>query len=219
MSVHHSAHYEIPVTAFAQNCALVWCAVTKKAVVIDPGGDIERVVAAIEHFGIEPEKILLTHGHLDHVGGSLALAERYQIPIWGSSQEDRYWFEGLAQQSRQFGFPPAKNFEPDRWLSAGDEIIFGERRFEVLHCPGHTPGHVVFFDRETSQVWVGDVLFAGSVGRSDFPGGNHAQLVKSIREQLFPLGDHVEVFSGHGPETSIGEERQFNPYVADRVGM
>lgn len=215
---HKQAHHLIPVTPYAQNCSLVWCAQTKKAVIIDPGGDVDQILAAVKKLDLQPEKILLTHGHLDHVGGSEALAQALNIPIWGPTRDDLYWFEGLPKQSQMFGFPKTDFFEPARWLTAGDVVEFGERRFEVLHCPGHTPGHICFWDAASQQVWVGDVLFAGSVGRSDFPGGDHATLIRSIREQLLTLGDDVQVFSGHGPSTSIGEERRFNPFIASRFG-
>lgn len=206
----------IPVTPFDQNCSLVWCDATKKAVVIDPGGDVAIIMAAIAQTGVTVEKIILTHGHLDHVGGSAALAAELNIPVWGPHPADQYWLDGLPRQSQMFGFPLTPALQPNQWLQEGEVIACGERQFEVIHCPGHTPGHVVLFDREAKQAWVGDVLFAGSVGRSDFPGGDHDTLVASIRDKLFPLGDDVRFIPGHGPDSTFGEERRSNPFVADR---
>ncbi len=206
----------IPVTPFDQNCSLVWCDATKKAVVIDPGGDVAIIMAAIAQVGVTVEKIILTHGHLDHVGGSAALAAELNIPVWGPHPADQYWLDGLPRQSQMFGFPFTPALQPDQWLQEGEVIVCVERQFEVIHCPGHTPGHVVLFDREAKQAWVGDVLFAGSIGRSDFPGGDHDTLVASIRDKLFPLGDDVSFIPGHGPDSTFGEERRSNPFVADR---
>jgi hydroxyacylglutathione hydrolase len=208
----------IPVTPFEQNCSLLVCEKTQRATVVDPGGDIERIKEAVAKRGVQIEKILLTHGHLDHCGGARALADHYGVPIEGPQEEERFWLDLLPVQSQRFGFPPAETFEPDRWLVDGDRVTFGEETLEVYHCPGHTPGHVVFFSREHRLALVGDVLFAGSIGRTDFPRGNHEQLISSIREKLWPLGDDVTFVPGHGPVSTFGEERRTNPFVAGQAG-
>ena len=205
----------VPVTAFAQNCSIVWCDATREAAVIDPGGDVDHILSVIDELGVSVRQVLLTHGHLDHVGGAASLAARLGVPVAGPHQADDYWLKGLPQQSQMFGFPPAEVLVPDRWLKAGDCLRVGECELEVLHCPGHTPGHVVFVDRRAGLAWVGDVLFAGSIGRTDFPGGNHAELIRSIRETLFALGDDIRFIPGHGQESTLGEERRYNPFVAD----
>lgn len=208
----------IPVTPFQQNCTLFWCEKTREAVVIDPGGDVERILAAVEEEQLHLVRILLTHAHIDHAGASAELAERLSVPIEGPHREDQFWIEGLAQQSQMFGFPRVKAFVPDRWLEEGDEVSFGEQTLNVLHCPGHTPGHVVFYHQGEKLAQVGDVLFQGSIGRTDFPRGDHAQLIDSIRNKLFPLGDEVRFIPGHGPMSTFGIERHSNPFVADRRG-
>lgn len=205
----------VPVTAFAQNSSILWCDVTREAAVIDPGGDVEKLMASIEESNVTVTRVLLTHGHLDHVGAAAALASALDVPVFGPHQADAYWLDGLPQQAQMFGFPPAEALTPDRWLNDGDRVRVGERTLEVLHCPGHTPGHLVFFDRAALRAWVGDVLFAGSVGRTDFPGGNQTDLLASIRHKLFPLGDDVRFVPGHGPESTFGDERRHNPFVAD----
>lgn len=167
--------------------------------------------------GLTLEKILITHAHLDHAGGTAELARRSGVPIEGPQQDDQFWIEQMPAQARMFGFPPSEAFIPDRWLQHGDRVTVGELEFEVLHCPGHTPGHVVFFQREAHYAIVGDVIFAGSIGRTDFPRGDHAQLLSSIRERLFPLGDDITFLPGHGSESTFGEERLHNPFVADRL--
>ena len=203
----------IPVTPFEQNCTLIWCEDTRKAAVVDPGGDLERILAAVKERGLELEKILLTHAHIDHAGAAGELARTRHLPIEGPQREDRFWIEGLPEQSRTFGFPPAEVFEPDRWLEQGDRVQVGDLQLEVRHCPGHTPGHVVFYHPESRLVIVGDVLFMGSIGRTDFPRGDHATLLNSIRQQLWPLGDEVEFIPGHGPMSTIGHERRTNPFL------
>ncbi|NEX22765.1 MBL fold metallo-hydrolase [Thiorhodococcus mannitoliphagus] len=205
----------LPVTPFQQNCTLFWCTKTRHAAIIDPGGDIETIDAAIRELSLTPERILLTHGHIDHVGATAEVAQRYDIPIIGPHADDAFLIEGLAFQSQMFGFPSVTGFRPDRWLQQGDEVEVGEIRLEVLHCPGHTPGHVVFFNREAQIAQVGDVLFQGSIGRTDFPRGNHADLIASIRQRLFPLGDDVRFVPGHGPMSTLGAERRSNPFVRD----
>jgi len=208
----------IPVTPFEQNCTLFWCENTREAVVIDPGGDLDRVLARVDKEGLRLVKILVTHGHIDHAGAVAELAERLGLPVEGPHQEDRFWIEGMPQQSKMFGFPGVRSFEPTRWLEQGDKVNFGEVELDVLHCPGHTPGHVVFFHAPSKLVQVGDVLFQGSIGRTDFPRGDYDTLIASIREKLFPLGDDVRFIPGHGPMSSMGEERRFNPFCGGRYG-
>jgi len=205
----------LPVTEFQQNCSLVVCERSARAAVIDPGGEVERICAALAESGAEPERILLTHGHIDHAGGASALAERLAVPIEGPQREDAFWLDGLPDQGRMFGVGEARAVTPDRWLEDGDEVRIGELTLAVLHCPGHTPGHVVFFEPESRIAFVGDVLFAGSIGRTDFPRGDHAQLIASIRERLWPLGDDVTFVPGHGPTSTFGAERRSNPFVGD----
>jgi glyoxylase-like metal-dependent hydrolase (beta-lactamase superfamily II) len=205
----------IPVTPFEQNCSLLWCDETLRAAVVDPGGDISRILNAVKKNGVELEKILVTHGHIDHAGGVAELAQRLSLPIEGPQREDQFWIDGMPQQSRMFGFPDVRSFTPDRWLEQGDRVRFGNVEMEVLHCPGHTPGHVVFFNASGRLAIVGDVLFKGSIGRTDFPKGDFSALMSSIRERLWPLGDDVEFISGHGPMSSLGYERRNNPFCGD----
>jgi glyoxylase-like metal-dependent hydrolase (beta-lactamase superfamily II) len=207
----------VPVTAFEQNCSVLWCERSRRAAVVDPGGDLDRVLATVERHSLELEKILITHAHLDHAGATAELARRVSLPIEGPHEGDLFWIEQMPAQAKMFGFPPAERFSPSRWLQQGDEVTVGELKFEVRHCPGHTPGHVVFFQQEARFAIVGDVLFAGSIGRTDFPRGDHAALLRSIRENLFPLGDDVTFLPGHGPTSTFGAERRSNPFVADRL--
>lgn len=203
----------IPVTAFQQNCSIVWCDQTGEAAVIDPGGDLPRLHAEVQRRRLELKQILLTHAHIDHAGGTAALAQALSLPVVGPHPGDQFWIDGLAQQSRLFGFPPAEAFTPTRWLGDGDTVDVGLSRLGVRHCPGHTPGHVVFHSAEARRAFVGDVLFAGSIGRTDFPGGDHDTLIASITERLWPMGDDTVFIPGHGPESSFGEERRSNPHV------
>lgn len=205
----------IPVTPFQQNCTLVWCEETKRAAVVDPGGDLDAILTVVERDGVQPEKILLTHGHIDHAGGTAELKRRLGVSVEGPHEDERFWIDQLPQQSRMFGFPQAEAFTPDRWLRQGDTVIVGNGQLEVRHCPGHTPGHVIFFDAKARVAIVGDVLFAGSIGRTDFPRGDHDTLIASIRQQLWPLGDDVTFIPGHGPASTFGRERRSNPFVAD----
>jgi len=205
----------IPVTPFAQNTTLVWCSETKAAALIDPGGEVDRLLAAVAGRGLALQAVWLTHGHLDHCGGALGLRERNGIPIVGPHREDAFWIDSMAQQAQWFGFGSPRGFVPDRWLEDGDTVTLGRLSFEVYHTPGHTPGHVVFFNRAGHWAQVGDVLFRGSIGRTDFPRGNHAQLLASIREKLWPLGRDVAFVPGHGPMSNFGDERDDNPFVAD----
>lgn len=208
----------VSVTPFEQNCTIFWCQKTKQAVVIDPGGDVDRIKQALDEAGLTLSKILVTHGHIDHAGAVAILAESTGVPIEGPNEEDRFWIEGMPQQSQMFGFPNVKSFEPTRWLKDGDKVTFGEIELDVLHCPGHTPGHVVFYHPASHLLQVGDVLFQGSIGRTDFPKGDHATLIRSIKEKLFPLGDDVAFIPGHGPMSTLGEERKYNPFLSARYG-
>jgi hydroxyacylglutathione hydrolase len=203
----------VPVTHFQQNCSIVWCDDTGQAAVIDPGGDLPQLIAAADGLGVKLEQIWLTHAHVDHAGGSGELSRTRGLPITGPHEEDRFWINALPQQGVMFDFPPAEPFEPDRWLNDGDTVRVGRCELEVRHCPGHTPGHVVFFERETKTAFVGDVIFSGSIGRTDFPRGDYATLVNSIVSKLWPLGDDVRFVPGHGPESTFGHERRHNPYV------
>lgn len=207
----------IPVTPFEQNCSLVWCEATGSAALVDPGGDVDLLLAEVEKAGVRLEKLLLTHAHVDHVGGTLAIARRLNLPILGPQEGDAFWLDALPDQARMYGFPPAEAFRPDHWLHDGDTVELGELRFQVIHCPGHTPGHVVFYEPESRHAFVGDVLFQGSIGRTDFPRGDHRALIHAIREKLFPLGDEVAFVPGHGPMSTFGRERRSNPYVGDRA--
>jgi hydroxyacylglutathione hydrolase len=207
----------VPVTPFQQNCTIVWCEATMRGVVVDPGGDIERVLQVADDKGVVLERVLLTHGHLDHAGGAAALALGRDLPIEGPHVGDKFWLDGMAQQCRVFGVPALGSLTPDRWLAAGDEIAVGQMTLQVRHCPGHTPGHVIFYAPDARLALVGDVLFKGSVGRTDFPGGDYETLIRSIRDELLPLGDDVAFIPGHGPMSTLGEERQNNPFVTDRT--
>ena len=208
-------HYEIiPVTPFAQNCSLLWCAATRRAAVVDPGGDVPKILTAVASHGVVVERILVTHGHIDHAGAVAALADELNVPVEGPQREDAFWIEGMPQQSKMFGFPDVRSFVPDRWLEHGDRVSVGDEILEVVHCPGHTPGHVVFFSAEARLALVGDVLFKGSIGRTDFPRGDFDTLIASIRGRLWPLGDDVEFIPGHGPMSTFGVERATNPFCA-----
>ncbi|MBS1161563.1 MAG: Beta-lactamase-like protein [Proteobacteria bacterium] len=208
----------VPVTPFDQNCTIFWCESTRQAAVIDPGGNPERILKVLADEQLMLAKILVTHGHIDHAGGVAALAAQTGVPIEGPHEDDRFWIEGMPQQSKMFGFPNGQSFTPNRWLQAGDQVSFGEIELAVLHCPGHTPGHVVFYHAPSRLAQVGDVLFQGSIGRTDFPRGDHATLIRSIKEQLFPLGDEVHFIPGHGPMSTFGEERRTNPFLSGRFG-
>ena len=206
----------IPVTAFEQNCTIFWCEHTRQAAVIDPGGDVDSILRVIADEGLSLAKILVTHGHIDHAGGVDALVRKSGVPVEGPHEEDRFWIEGMPQQSKMFGFANVASFVPTRWLKDGDQVSFGEVTLDVLHCPGHTPGHVVFYHPASRLAQVGDVLFSGSIGRTDFPRGDYDALIRSIKEKLFPLGDDVQFIPGHGPLSSFGEERQYNPFLGGR---
>jgi hydroxyacylglutathione hydrolase len=205
----------IPVTPFQQNCRLLWCHATKRAVVIDPGGDVAEIVRAIDHAGVTVDKIWLTHGHIDHVGGAAELKARLDVPIEGPHRDDLFLLENVMESARMFGIPDVANVTPDRWLNEGDRVEIGELAFDVLHCPGHSPGSIAFLNKPLGLAIVGDVLFAGSIGRTDLPGGSQQQLLKSIADKLLPLPDEVTVLNGHGPATTIGRERVTNPFLQD----
>ncbi len=204
----------IPVTPFQQNCTILFDTQSRKGVVVDPGGEVDRILAAIRQNEFEIEAIWLTHGHIDHAGGAMELKEALGVEIVGPHADDKRLLDGLEEQARMFGLPGVvRNCTPDRFLVEGETVSFGEHTFEVLHCPGHAPGHVVFYNREASFAHVGDVLFHGSIGRTDLPGGDHDALIRSIKEKLLPLGDDVGFICGHGPGGRFGEERRTNPFL------
>ncbi len=205
----------VPVTAYQQNCSILVCEETRRAAVVDPGGDIDKIADTLKQLDASIEKIFLTHGHMDHCAGANELRERFSVPIEGPHEADRFWIEALPESCERSGFPPTEAFEPDRWLQQGDSVEFGKQALQVLHCPGHTPGHVVFFHPQAKLALVGDVLFQGAIGRTDFPKGDHQQLLDSIKTKLWPLGDDVSFIPGHGPPSTFGQERQTNPFVAD----
>ncbi|MBK5144778.1 MBL fold metallo-hydrolase [Budviciaceae bacterium BWR-B9] len=207
----------IPVTPFQQNCTLLWCEETKLAVIVDPGGEPAILSKTIEELGLKLVKVLLTHGHLDHVGAASKMARRYTVPIVGPHKDDVFLLETLLEQSARFGLEHCTPFVPDRWLDEGDTVKFGNVELQVRHTPGHTPGHVIFFSESTRLASVGDVLFAGGIGRTDFPRGDYQALISSIRNKLWPLGNDVQFIPGHGPMSTFGEERMTNPFVADRT--
>ena len=202
----------IPVTPFQQNCTLLWCTKTNEGVVIDPGGDVANIVKAIADTGITVTGIWLTHGHIDHAGGVAELNEHLKVPVTGPHKADGFLLEGLEAQGRDYGFP-ARNCTPDRWLDEGDTVTVGEVEFAVRHCPGHSPGHVVFLNEALKFGHVGDVLFQGSIGRTDFEYGDHDALIDAIRTKLLPLPDDFTFICGHGPASTIGHERASNPFL------
>jgi hydroxyacylglutathione hydrolase len=203
----------IPVTPFQQNCSLVWDDETRQAAVIDPGGDLDVLLAAVQQLGLKLEQIWITHAHVDHAAGTAELAEQLGLPIIGPHPGDQFWIDRLAASASSYGFPPAKAFTPTRWLQDGDTVTLGSHSLQVRHCPGHTPGHVVFYAPDIKRAFVGDVLFAGSIGRTDFPMGNHDDLINAIVQRLWPMGDDTVFIPGHGPESTFGRERKSNPYV------
>lgn len=207
----------IPVTPYQQNCSVIKCEATGRAAIVDPGGDVERILEAVENMQASVEKIILTHAHLDHCAASDVLRRKLGVPIEGPHREDDFWLQDLPKACQMSGFPPADAFTPDRWLEQGDTVTVGEQELQVIHCPGHTPGHVVFLYAPQKVAWVGDVLFQGSIGRTDFPRGNFEELIESIRGKLFPLGDDITFVPGHGPTSTFGQERLTNPFVADSL--
>jgi hydroxyacylglutathione hydrolase len=207
----------VPVTPFAQNCSIVWCTETGKGAVIDPGGDLDRIRTALAAQAVTIEKILLTHGHIDHAGGAAELAEELGVPIEGPHRADAFLLDQLAEQGARYGIVGSRSVTPDRWLEEGDVVTVGAQSFAIHHCPGHSPGHVIFFHETARVAFSGDVLFQGSVGRTDLPGGDHATLIHSIVTKLWPLGADIAFLPGHGEPSTFGEERRTNPFVADRV--
>ncbi len=210
----------VPVTAFQQNCAILHDPESRRGAVIDPGGDVPRILAAIEKLDVTIESILLTHGHLDHAGGASAMARALMavlpgqsVPILGPEARDRFLLEGIARQATAFGLAGMEDVTPDRFLAEGDEVRIADVPFAVLHCPGHTPGHIVFVDHANRFAVLGDVLFQGSIGRTDFPYGDHQQLLAAIAGKILPLGDDMRFICGHGPASSIGAERRHNPFL------
>lgn len=206
----------IPVTPYQQNCTLLVCEASNKAALVDPGGDLDSLLTEVKTQGVELESILLTHGHMDHIGGVAELSEQLHLPIIGPHREDDFWIQSLPEQCRLFGFPRCESFTPTRWLQDGDSVQVGEERLSVIHCPGHTPGHVVFFHAGERLAIVGDVLFKGSIGRTDFPRGDYKTLIDSIQLKLWPLGGDVAFIPGHGPMSTFGEEMRSNPFVGMR---
>ena len=204
----------VPVTPFEQNCSIVWCDETRKAAIIDPGGDLDVLLGEVDRLGLKLEQIWLTHAHIDHAGGTAELARKMNLPIIGPHPGDQFWIDGLRQEGKMFGLPHSDAFTPTRWLADGDTVELAGHVLQVRHCPGHTPGHVVFYSPEMQRAFVGDVLFAGSIGRTDFPQGNHEQLIASITQRLWPMGNDTVFIPGHGPESTFGRERKTNPYVA-----
>jgi glyoxylase-like metal-dependent hydrolase (beta-lactamase superfamily II) len=203
----------IPVTPFQQNCTLLWCEQTKKAVVVDPGGDVLDILNAIKQAGVKVEHIWLTHGHVDHVGGADELREHLKVPITGPHVADKFLLDHVVDSARRYGLTGLRNVTPDTWLSEGDKVSVGELTFDLLHCPGHSPGSMVFFNPDMKFAIMGDVLFSGSIGRTDLPGGDHETLLASIRDKVLPLGDEVGFICGHGPGSTIGQERRTNPFL------
>jgi glyoxylase-like metal-dependent hydrolase (beta-lactamase superfamily II) len=206
-------YHTIPVTPFQQNSSIIWCDQTLDAAIVDPGGDLPELLDQAKRLGVNLKQILLTHAHIDHAGGTGTLARQLGLPIIGPHPDDQFWIDSLAQQSLQFGFPPAEAFKPTRWLHDGETVEVGNSTLKVRHCPGHTPGHVVFHSPEAKRAFVGDVLFAGSIGRTDFPRGDYDTLIASITQRLWPMGDDTVFIPGHGPESTFGRERQTNPFV------
>ena len=207
----------IPVTPFQQNSTILQCEETNRAAIVDPGGDLDRIMAQVDVLGVTLEKILVTHAHIDHAGGVAELAQTMGLPVEGPHREDRFWIDLLAEQGAMFGVSGSSPFTPDRWLDDGDTVTLGNLLLEARHCPGHTPGHIIFYEAKSKIAIVGDVLFNGSIGRTDFPRGDYETLIRSIKNRLWPLGNDVQFIPGHGPVSSFGHERETNPFVGDHV--
>lgn len=206
-----------PVTPLQQNCTTVWCTKTNKAAVIDPGGSTDAILGEIARRGLTLDAIWITHGHLDHAGGAADMQEKTGVDIIGPHAEDQFWIDLIPTQGQKYGLPDVRTFTPTRFLADGETLTLGETTWEVVHCPGHTPGHVIFFNREARFAQVGDVLFQGSIGRTDFPRSDHGALLNAITQKLWPLGDDVTFVPGHGPHSTFGAERRTNPYVSDQA--
>ncbi|MEB3767026.1 MBL fold metallo-hydrolase [Acinetobacter sp. MD2] len=208
----------VPVTVFSQNCSIVWDSESLEAVIIDAGGEPEKLQQEITALGLNVKALWITHGHLDHVGAVGALAKVWQVPVIGPHPDDQFWLDALQDVSARYGFPIPEKVHVTQWLHGGESLSLGEHEFEVRFAPGHTPGHVMFYNAAHQILWTGDVLFKGSIGRTDFPKGNHEQLLASIQRECFSLPDETQFISGHGPISSIGYEKQFNPFVANSSG-
>ncbi|PCI58895.1 MAG: hypothetical protein COB37_12360 [Kordiimonadales bacterium] len=207
----------VPVTEFSQNCSIIWCDETMEGALVDPGGDVEKLLAEVKKLGVKLTKILLTHGHMDHAGGAAEIKEQFDLPIIGPHIEDKFWLDQIEEHAAKYGMAGLRCCTPDTWLKDGDEITFGNQKLAVLHTPGHTPGHVVLYNEERKVAFVGDVIFKGSIGRTDFPRGDMQTLLDAITEKLWPLGDEVTFVPGHGPLSTFGAERMSNAFVSDRV--
>lgn len=207
----------VPVTPLQQNCSLIWNETSKNALFIDPGGEPDTLMGALSHFGLKLTRIWLTHGHLDHAGAAAELRERTGVAVEGPHRDDQFWLDLIEESARRYGLDGLRNVTPDRYFEDGETLDFEGERFKVLHTPGHTPGHVVLYNEAMRLAFVGDVLFAGSIGRTDFPRGDHAALIRSITTKLWPLGDDVTFVPGHGPTSTFGQERRSNAFVADRL--
>ncbi len=213
-----SLHVEVvTVTPFQQNCSVIWCSETLEGAVVDPGGDTDKIIAKIEQHKINITQILLTHGHLDHAGGAAKLSRDLNLPIIGPQKEDEFWLQGIEKQGATYGFSGAENCTPTQWLEGGETISVGNEKLDVYHCPGHTPGHLVFHHEKSKLAFVGDVIFKGSIGRTDFPKGDLDTLINSITTKLWPLGGDTRFVSGHGGLSDFAAERESNPYVGDSV--
>jgi len=206
-----------PVTPLQQNCTVVWCTATKAAAVVDPGGSVDAILAEVARRELKLEQVWLTHAHIDHAAGAAEMADKAGVPIVGPHRDDAFLIQALPMQGQAYGIEGARVFEPERWLDDGDELTLGKTQWQVRHCPGHAPGHVIFFNEAARFAQVGDVLFRGSIGRTDLPGGDHAALIRSVVDRLWPLGDDVTFVCGHGPGSTLGEERRTNPFVSDRA--
>lgn len=202
-----------PVTAFQQNASLLICSKTRKGALVDPGGEAEKLIAAVEAADTVLEQVLITHGHIDHIGGAADVAAHFGVPIVGPERSDEAMIAGITTQAAMFGVPDVKVPTIDRWLEEGDQVMVGELAFDVLYTPGHAPGHVIFVNHAHKFIVMGDVLFKGSVGRTDLPGGDHGTLLKSIFQKVLPLGDDYQFLPGHGPGSTLGAERQSNPFI------
>ncbi|WP_426577722.1 MBL fold metallo-hydrolase [Xenorhabdus stockiae] len=206
-------YHIMPVTVAMQNCTLIWCDETLEAAIVDPGGEAEKLIAEIERRGVKLTQVLLTHGHFDHVGATVDIAKHFNIPVHGPHKGDAFWIEALEVQCQMFGVEECPSFTPERWLDDGDTVKVGNIQLSVLHCPGHTPGHIIFANHADKLISMGDVLFKGSIGRTDFPGGNHDELIQSIKEKVLALGDDYQFIPGHGPMSTLGHERKTNPFL------